>query len=213
MSDFLEARLNDGLIVFGTTGGPTWKTSITQTNNGHEQRNAVWSYPMSMYDFNDRMMLDDEASAFNQFFNAVQGSAVGFRFKDWLDYNDAGNGVVVRSVSTLGVASYQIFKAYTVGSRTVQRKISKPVASSVKVYVDGVLTTASVDGTSGSVSLSDGAITSDTVLTWTGEFDVPVRFDSDSLQMTFSSGTQEGFGVLGVKAFNLKGLKIMELKL
>ena len=79
----------------------------------------------------------------------------------------------------------QLQKTYTSGPGTSIRKISKPVASPApQIYVNGVLQTITTDYT---LDTTTGMLTMVTapafVPTWIGQFDVPVRFDSDDLEV------------------------------
>jgi uncharacterized protein (TIGR02217 family) len=295
MSGFIETRFNDTRIIYGTMGGPAWKTAIAQVNSGKELREATWLYPLCSYDFVDRAITEDEAYYIRDFFNAVQGMLIGFRFKDWLDWRDDGNGIVNMTGFGNNTSTGQLFKTYSMGGQKNFRKISKPVLGTVKIFIDGVeATSATVDTTTGVVSLplvahtitaasasgvsaalltvpghdfqagdyatfaftggawsSAGGIRTISVidantisipvnasgfgsfatgeihsfaqarnvLTWTGEFDVPVRFDADAIQMQFMSaqvlvnGYPGSEAVLGMKGFDLKAIRLVELKL
>jgi uncharacterized protein (TIGR02217 family) len=98
---------------------------------------------------------------------------------------------------------------YPSGGVNGLRKIVKPVFGSVKVYDGDSLVTASVDTTTGVVTgvLGDS-------LTWTGEFDTPVRFDTDQLRTEFIAASGHG-GAANVKDvfFHLYSLPITELRL
>lgn len=59
------------------------------------------------------------------------------------------------------------------------------------MYVNGVLTGAAVDTTSGAVTFAT-APADDAVLTWTGEFRVHVRFDTDYLPFSLASVFADG---------------------
>jgi len=71
------------------------------------------------------------------------------------------------------------------GPEAWTRSIVKPVAGSVLIALDGIAQTAgwSVDTTAGLVSF-DTAPAADSVITAGFLFDVPVRFDTDLLDVT-----------------------------
>ena len=86
------------------------------------------------------------------------------------------------------LTQYQLVKRYRSGSVIEIRTITKPVAGTVKVYVDDVeqLSGWSVDTTTGLVTFSmppalGVAVAADF------EFDVPVRFDTDHMAVTIES--------------------------
>lgn len=207
MTAFAEVRIDDDLIIYRTVGGPTFSTDVVAVDSGREQRNANWSLPLGQWELGERSMLPNDLFAMKNFFMARQGRAQGFRFKDWADFRDEGAGVLIPVPGVSG--SYQMHKQYPSGGTTGLRKISKPVAGTIKVYSSGVLVTATVDATTGIVTGISGS-----ALTWTGEFDTPVRFDTDQLRSEFIGATGPG-GAAHVKDvyFHLFSLPIKELRL
>ena len=126
------------------------------------------------------------------FFHAMRGRLHGFRFKDWSDWKSNGmdRGVNVtntdQSIGTGDGATtdFQLSLTYTAGSQSYVRNITKPVAGSVVVAVDGVsqtyTTNWTIDTTTGIVTFTAGHIpTAGQAITAGFEFDVPVRFDTD----------------------------------
>ncbi len=73
---------------------------------------------------------------------------------------------------------FNLYKSYTFGTEIYSRRIYRPV-SPISLKVDGVAFPSgySVNYTTGVVTFSV-APAADAVLTWSGEFNVPVRFDS-----------------------------------
>ena len=80
-------------------------------------------------------------------------------------------------------ATFQLVKRYGSGLRDHVRLISKPVAGSVVVAVNGTpAANFTVDTTAGLVTFQAGSIPGVGVEVTAGfEFDVPVRFDTDAL--------------------------------
>jgi uncharacterized protein (TIGR02217 family) len=207
MTGFAEVRIDDNLIVYRTVGGPTFSTAVTVVDSGREYRNANWSLPLGQWELGERGMMPNDLQAMKNFFNARQGKAQGFRFRDWADYRDEGMGVLVAVPGVSG--SYQMYKQYPSGGVNGLRKIVKPVTGSITIYNAGFPVTATVNSTSGIVTdvLGDE-------MTWTGEFDTPVRFDTDQLRYEFIGATGPG-GAANVKDvyFHLFSLPITELRL
>jgi uncharacterized protein (TIGR02217 family) len=126
---------------------------------------------------------EDEVAAVLEFYHAVHGRAFGFRFKDYVDYKSCRIDQAVSAVDQLLVASgaaYQLVKDYVAGALFQRREIVKPVAGTVRLADNAVEKTEGVDWTldetTGLVTLAFSPVGT---LTWGGEFDVPVRFDSD----------------------------------
>jgi uncharacterized protein (TIGR02217 family) len=69
------------------------------------------------------------------FFRARRGKAYGFRFKDWTDYKATGQ---LLGTGDDAKAQFQLVKHYPSGSVIEVRTITKPVAGTVKVCLNGV---------------------------------------------------------------------------
>jgi uncharacterized protein (TIGR02217 family) len=175
-------------ISYGSSGGPEYATDIVVSQSGHEQRNIHWSQARARYNVAHGVKTKAQLDALIAFFRARKGRANGFRFKDWTDYQ----AIAQLLGTTNGVqTSFVLTKHYTSGGASETRRITKPVASSVTVYLAGVRQTSglSVDLASGTVTFSSPPASGKAV-TADFEFDVPVRFDTDRL-----SSTLEAYGV------------------
>ncbi|MCH2547065.1 MAG: DUF2460 domain-containing protein [Alphaproteobacteria bacterium] len=184
---FVEIRFPED-IAYGSSGGPSYSTDVVMTNSGHEQRNINWEYARTRYDVAHGVKTQTQLDNLIAFFRARKGRAYGFRFKDWSDYEAIGQILATGDGAT---QNFQMVKHYISGGVDDVRVITKPVASSVKLYVDSVLqsTGFSVDDTMGDISFSV-APSAGAVISADFEFDVPVRFDTDSL-----SARLDNFGV------------------
>lgn len=214
MSAFAEVRFEAGYIIYGTEGGAEFNTDIVVYGGGNESRNSNWGYAKGQWNFGDRKMPDSELKAIVNFFRARKGRAQGFRFKDWGDYEDWGAGVLgLTGLGDGATLSFQLVKNYASSSDTDQRLIQKPVAGTVKVYKDAVLQTSgyTLDTTTGLVLFSV-APSNGSVLTWTGEFDCPVRFDVDVLKYRFESAVVLTPGTLSTKYFYVSTLPLVEVR-
>ena len=49
MSFLATPRFPDA-ISYGSVGGPSYNTSVIQTESGYEKRNINWLYPLNSYD-------------------------------------------------------------------------------------------------------------------------------------------------------------------
>ena len=178
MQDFVEVQFPAD-ISYGVTGGPMYLTDVVTTASGREQRNSRWSRGRSSYDIASGVKTEAQWEALIAFFRARRGMAVGFRFKDWSDYK-----AISQPLKDLGGNEYQLVKQYVSGSAVYERKISKPVAGSVKLYANSILQASgwSIDSTTGIITTSiSGTLTVDF------EFDVPVRFDTDEMAISVDS--------------------------
>jgi uncharacterized protein (TIGR02217 family) len=89
-------------------------------------------------------------------------------------------------------AAFQLVKLYISGSQAWVRTIKKPVIDTVRIAVAGIEKTLgvdfNVDTTSGTVTFMTGHIPPNGALVTAGfEFDVPVRFNTDFLNINLSA--------------------------
>lgn len=112
------------------------------------------------------------------FFQVMRGRAYGFRFKDWSDYQVANSFAAGDGTTTV----FQAAKIYQAGTYTFSRTLTRLVGPAV-VKVNGFVAEASVNLDNGQITFSQAPV-ADTVISIECEFDVPVRFDVDDLQVT-----------------------------
>ena len=187
---FHEVRFPDS-IGRGARGGPERRTQIVELASGDEERNASWANSRRRYDVAYGIRRADDLAAVVAFFEARNGRLHGFRFKDWSDYKSCAPsqtpGPLDQPIGTGNgsVTSFALLKRYSSGSQTWTRAITKPVAGSVRLALGGVEQASgwSVDTTTGVVTFGT-APAPGIEITAGFEFDVPVRFDSDTLDVT-----------------------------
>jgi uncharacterized protein (TIGR02217 family) len=187
---FHEVRFPD-TISRGARGGPERRTQIVELASGDEERNASWANSRRRYDVSYGIRRADDLAAVVAFFEARNGRLHGFRFRDWSDYK---SGLPSNVPSPLDqpigtgdgtTSAFQIVKHYHSGAQDWTRTITKPVAGSVRVALGGVEQAFgwSVDTTTGLATFAAPPGTG-VAVTAGFEFDVPVRFDSDTLDVT-----------------------------
>jgi uncharacterized protein (TIGR02217 family) len=199
-------------LSFGALGGPERRTEIVELANGHEERNTPWAQSRRRYDAGTGLRALDDLEAMIAFFEARQGRLHAFRWKDWGDYRSARASAAVTAFDQLigtgdGVTrDFQLRKAYASGAQTVLRTIAKPVAGSVLAGVGQTALTLgddyTVDPTTGSVSFTRPPDVGAEVRAGF-EFDVPVRFDTDLVQVSVAS----------FKAGSLPSVPVVEVRL
>lgn len=176
---FDEVRFPEA-ISYGSSGGPGFSTTVLQLSSGFEQRNVNWAATRARFNVSHGIKSRADMDALITFFRARQGRARGFRFKDWSDYTITNQ--------TIGTANgvlqqFQIIKTYTSGSQTYTRTITKPVSGTLAFTVNGGAPGAhTVNYNTGVITFSSAPATGDIVIT-TCEFDVPVRFDIDQMDV------------------------------
>ena len=168
---FHEVRFPDN-ISRGARGGPERRTQIVELASGDEERNASWANSRRRYDVAYGIRRADDLAAVVAFFEARNGRLHGFRFKDWGDHKSClPSGTPSPTDQSIGTGdgattAFQLVKRYASGAQSWTRAIAKPVA-----------------GTTGVVTFS-AAPSAGVAITAGFEFDVPVRFDTDVLDVT-----------------------------
>jgi Conserved hypothetical protein 2217 (DUF2460) len=133
MTSFHEVRFPDN-VAYGATGGPEFATTVVATGSGHEKRNVNWAQARGRWDVASGLKKQAQIDELIAFFRARRGKAYGFRFKDWTDYKAEGQ---VLGTGDDVLTQFQLVKHYPSGSVIEVRTITKPVAGTVKVYLDG----------------------------------------------------------------------------
>jgi uncharacterized protein (TIGR02217 family) len=188
---FHEVRFPEA-IGRGARGGPERRTQVVELASGDEERNASWADSRRRYDAAYGIRRADDLAAVIAFFEARNGRLHGFRWKDWGDYRSGLPSTAVTPIDqALGTGdgdteAFQLVKRYESGAQAWVRRIGKPVAATVRVALAGVeqLFGWSANATTGIVTF-DTAPASGDLVTAGFEFDVPVRFDTDRLDVTW----------------------------
>jgi uncharacterized protein (TIGR02217 family) len=172
---------------------PAFSTQVVTTAGGAEQRNSDWADARLRFDAGPGVRGEEDLHALLGFFRARRGAAVGFRFEDPFDNSSNGmTGAPGAADQRLGTGDgvrteYPLVKRY--GSQ--ERRITRPVAGSVRVSVAGE------ERVAGWTLGAGGRVLFDTVPPPGAEvragyrFDVPVRFAEDRLAVsraTFEAG-------------------------
>jgi uncharacterized protein (TIGR02217 family) len=207
---FHDVRFPAG-ISLGATGGPERRTEIVVLGSGAEERNSRSADSKRSYNAGYGVKRVDDLHAVIAFFEERRGRLHGFRWKDWSDYKScAPNGTVSALDQALGsgdgvTASFQLVKTYGSAYAPWTREIKKPVSGSVVVAVDGVAEApGNYSVNSGVVTFAGGHIpAADAVITAGFEFDVPVRFDTDRLEINLSL----------IEAGNIPSIPVVEIRL
>ncbi len=183
-------------ISRGAVGGPERRTDVVVLGSGAEERNARWADSRRTYNAGYGVKSLDDLHAALAFFEERRGRLHGFRWRDPLDRKSCAPERTPSALDqTLGVADgaraqFALVKRYGSTFAPYTRRITKPVANSVTVAIDGIIEPASthtIDHTTGIVTFLAGHIpTSGAAVSAGFEFDVPVRFDTDKLEINMS---------------------------
>ncbi|MGY2734802.1 uncharacterized protein (TIGR02217 family) [Sphingomonas sp. UYP23] len=133
---------------------PQFSTAIVTSAGGQEMRNASWAEARTRYDVAPGVRSEGDIATLLGFFRARMGPARAFRLRDPFDFS-SGGATFGATDQLLGEGdgisvSFALVKHY---GDTV-RRITRPVAGSVRVAVGGVETAGFTLGAGGGVSCS-----------------------------------------------------------
>lgn len=196
-------------VEIGMVGGPTYVNIIQEAISGVEQRVKVWAKCRGEWDIGYSILDAGETSgtfrAVIALFRAHFADLHPFPFKDWGDYQlqDENIGTGNGSATTA-----QIIKTYdpslillaTPGARTYVREIYLPRPGLV-VKVNGVTKTLTTDYTIGLTGLITftSPPANGHLITVTGEFDVPVRFNTPKLELVVNEANNVQINSLPIR--------------
>jgi uncharacterized protein (TIGR02217 family) len=192
MEAFADVRFP---VALGREAGvePAFSTAIATTASGFEQRNADWADARLSFDAGPGLRGEADLHALIAFFRARRGAAQGFRLEDPFDHSSNGmTGEPGAADQVLGMGdgvrtTFPLIKTYD----GQVRRITRPVAGSVLVSVDGVEIAGGWALLDKGVVELDEAPAEGAQIAAGYRFDVPVRFAEDRLSLsraTFLAG-------------------------
>lgn len=200
---FREERIDTGILL-GTRGGPQFQTDITVNRAGFEDRNATWAQELFRAELGSQQVNKARHDALRRLFRDRRGMAGGFRVRVIGDF--------VLPKTTIGTgtgasAQFQIALVQDDGWGEYRRTIRKPVAGTETVYFADVPQASgyTLDATTGIITASPG---SGVAVAVACEYDLPVRFDTDSWQSTLVGYDS----VRGAEIWQIGPLPIVELR-
>jgi uncharacterized protein (TIGR02217 family) len=194
-SDFHEVRFPLD-VSLGSRGGPVRRTDIVTLSSGREHRNSRWAGSRRRYDAGLGVRSIDALHTVVAFFEERRGRLIGFRFRDRTDWRSgppskAPTPMDQRIGTGDGKAlSFPLVKTYGSSFAPYQRPIAKPVGGSVRVALNGI---EQVVGSGFNCDPATGLVTftaappAGGIVTAGFAFDVPVRFDTDELDIDLSA--------------------------
>jgi uncharacterized protein (TIGR02217 family) len=193
-ADFHEVRFPLD-VSLGSRGGPVRRTDVVALASGREHRNSRWAHSRRRYDAGLGVRTVDALDAVIAFFEERRGRLYGFRFRDRADWRSGPPsqepGPTDQAIGTGdgSTVAFPLVKTYGSAHAPYRRPIAKPVAGSVRLAVDGVEVGADGFACNGATGLVTFAAAPEVGATITPgfAFDVPVRFDTDELEIDLSA--------------------------
>lgn len=196
----------------GARGGPQFFTTMMVATGGFEKSQANWSAGKCRYDVGHVIESRTKLAYVLAFFRARQGKAYGFLFRDPTDFYagmiwsanalaPSATPEVLPVVGDGSTTAFQLTKTYADSAATVVRTITRPiqtdfvtgasVAPTIYQYLAGTWTL--IASANYSVNYTTGVVTFTTApsvgvqIGWSGQFYVPVRFDTDEMNVTLEA--------------------------
>jgi uncharacterized protein (TIGR02217 family) len=176
-------------VAAGVSGGPERRVNVAALGSGFEERNARWKHSRRSYQAGLGIRTADDLAAVLALFEQAGGPLHSFRFRDWSDFKSCAPSEAPSATDqALGegdgtATTFPLVKVYG-ALLPVAREITKPVAGTVKVALDGIEQASgwSVNHSTGIVAFLEAPGAGVTVSAGF-LFDVPVRFGSDRLDI------------------------------
>lgn len=187
-------------VSYGSSGGPGFKTSIFTVDSGLVHANPEWERLRARYQIEFDRCPQSDIELVENFFYGMRGKAIGFRYKDWNDYQIVNQNIVVGDGTS---TKFQLFKRYRSGANVFDRMIRKPVRNQIgTLTLDGDELVLNRDFyfnyTTGAITFNEAPPAGSVGHLDYAEFDVPVRFDTDSLSVS-----AEDFNQYSISSLNL----------
>lgn len=177
---------------------------VIESDSGHEDRNRLWSQFKLEFDITYPIAkrngpADAPYAVVKAAFRATGGGEDSFDFKDWGEFQATAELI---GIGDGAETVFPLIKTYAFGSRSHERRIYRPV-SAISIKADDV----TVDPGDYTVDYELGTVTFDAApaigveLTWTGEFNVPVRFEPtiQSVAQTIQNEKYDSFTLKEVR--------------
>ena len=183
-------------ISLHSSGGPERRTDVVTLGSNREMRNARWANSRRAYQAGYGVKSFAALAQVLSFFEERRGRLYGFRWRDRLDYKSCSlDANPAATDQVLGVGDgvnkqFQLAKTYGQSFAPYIRIIQKPVTGTLLVAVNGIPKVSgadfTADFTTGVISFT-AAPASAAQVTAGFQFDVPVRFDTNFLDVDYSA--------------------------
>ncbi len=168
---------------YGWEGGPEFSTRIVSLANGRERRNANWAQARRKYSAPFLNISKEAYREILRMFMVCEGMANCFRFRDQLDNTAEDQQFGIGDGTT---DEFQLGVVWTSDTVPYFRNVYALTGTPVIMVNDTPTGTVTVDMDRG-VVVFDTPPAPGEILTWSGEFDVWVRFDQDYLPFSLDN--------------------------
>lgn len=189
-------------IGLGSVSSSQWNKRRVATPSGYSQVNQLFSKALMKFDVASGLKSLDDCHELVRFFNVMQVNDSTVLFMDKTDFKScapqqtAGAADSFIGTGTGALTTFQLKKRYSAGGLNYDRKITRPMAGTVRVSINGVeqLSGWSVSTTTGIVTFTS-APANGTTIEAGFHFYVPVDFVDSTLDWVlekFKAGSLDG---------------------
>jgi uncharacterized protein (TIGR02217 family) len=179
-------------LALGLDAGvaPEFSTSVAVTASGFERRNSLWSDARLRFDVGPGIRSEAEIGVLIAFFRARRGAARGFLLRDPTDHSSNGMTGVPGAMDQLIAlgdgdrVSFPLVKHYGDAGSAQTRRITRPRFDTLLVSIGGAVMASGWTLGEGGVITFDDAPPDGAEVRAGFEFDVPVRFAEDRLDIS-----------------------------
>jgi uncharacterized protein (TIGR02217 family) len=200
-------------IAFGMQRRQTWRTVISQSQDGREVTDQKRSKMLMKFDLSFAVRVSSDYEDVDEHFAMMRGRAKKFPATDPLDHSvTAARGELIAVTS---YTSFQLAKAYGSGAAKYLRTITRPKAGARVFRLRSSVTTditssCTISLTAGSVAITGGVVLLGDVLSWSGEFFTPCRYDVDELPGLIVNKQPGDDGELFVQCESIPVVEVLE---
>lgn len=182
-------------IARGAIGGPMRNTQIFTNNNGREERNLIYKNSRRKWLIASSGMAIDDLQQIINFFEARNGRAFAFRFRDPIDNKSCSVSMAISpfdqeiAIGNGQNTNFQLVKNYGDVKNKFIRKIELPIFETVKIAINH----QEITNQEFSVNYQTGQIVfniappNNSIISAGFGFDNKVRFDIDFLELSLDS--------------------------
>lgn len=190
-----DVSLSDRVIAAGVRGKQLRRNSRVSTDSGAEAINVVWTQTLREFEVGFIPMVREAWQDIETLHEITEGGAYGFLMedpKDCLVTTDIGVAVALTSTT------FQLYKRslHAASGRYKDRKITRPQAGTVAVFVSGAPVAFTLDEDTGIATIPSAPAASS--ISWDGRFYLPVHFMDDFIDWSIAKpGSLDGRYIAG----------------
>lgn len=191
-----------------------WRTTVAMTQGGKEHAVQNWSKARRSFDAAFAVRDRRDFEEIEAHFHSVRARTYSFPLKDYVDYRvEAAAGILIPDIGSPS-NGYQLARVYGSGPEPYERHITRPKVDTVAIYrlrsgsTTAITGSAAIDASTGRVEFAPMTVLPGDVLSWSGQFWVPCRYDIDELPAVVVNRRPGGGDLL----IQTTGISIVEVR-